>query len=285
MIIDVQQGSEQWKAFRNQHFTASDAAAILEIEGAYRSKESVLSEKKYGYKELLNAFTRQIFADGHAAEDSARAIIEEQYGIALAPVVEVLDGTKLAASYDGITLDGEIIWEHKHFTGSKRAQKRLEMARSGEVADYDLAQIQQQLLVSSAKKCLFTVSDGTEMVMATVEVLPDQNWFERIRNGWSNFERELAIYSEDVPAGWNDCAYEWLIIREQIAALSEREATLKKHLEELAEQTGRKKIAGGGVTCTKVTRKGAVDYSKIPELAGVELDKYRKKESIFWKIG
>lgn len=285
MIINVQQGSAAWKAFRNQHFTASDAAAILEIEGAYRSKESVLSEKKYGYKELLNAFTRQIFADGHAAEDSARAIIEEQYGIALAPVVEVLDGTKLAASYDGITLDGETLWEHKHFTGSKRAQNRLELARAGAVADYDLAQIQQQLLVSGAQKCLFTVSDGTAAVMATVEVLPDNVWFARIRDGWAAFERDLAAYSEDAPEGWNDYAQELLLIREQIAELSERETLLKKQLEALAEQTGREKIAGGGVTCTKVTRKGAVDYSKIPELAGVELDKYRKKESIFWKIG
>jgi len=33
-----------------------------------------------------------------------------------------------------------------------------------------------------------------------------------------------------------------------------------------------------------VKRKGNVDYSQIPELQGVDLDAYRGKETITWRI-
>jgi len=31
-------------------------------------------------------------------------------------------------------------------------------------------------------------------------------------------------------------------------------------------------------------RKGTVDYTKIPEIQGVDLEKYRKKAVSFWRI-
>ena len=41
---------------------------------------------------------------------------------------------------------------------------------------------------------------------------------------------------------------------------------------------------GGGISLCQVSRKGAVDYAKVPELRGVNLEPYRKASSISWRI-
>jgi hypothetical protein len=41
---------------------------------------------------------------------------------------------------------------------------------------------------------------------------------------------------------------------------------------------------GFGLTIIKTERKGSVDYSKVPELVGVNLDSYRKKSTTVWTI-
>ena len=48
--------------------------------------------------------------------------------------------------------------------------------------------------------------------------------------------------------------------------------------------SGGKSCVGGGVKVSSVVRKGHVDYSSIPELAGVDLEKYRKSPTEFIKI-
>lgn len=36
-------------------------------------------------------------------------------------------------------------------------------------------------------------------------------------------------------------------------------------------------MQGAGVTVTRFWRQGSVDYKKVPELSGVDLDQYRKR--------
>ena len=55
----------------------------------------------------------------------------------------------------------------------------------------------------------------------------------------------------------------------------------KKRLADLAGETNAK---GYGVTVTKVVRKGSIDYAKVPDLNGVDLEEYRKKGSEYWKV-
>ena len=41
---------------------------------------------------------------------------------------------------------------------------------------------------------------------------------------------------------------------------------------------------GNGIATTLVTRKGNIQYAKVPELDGVDLDEYRAKNSQYWRI-
>jgi len=56
---------------------------------------------------------------------------------------------------------------------------------------------------------------------------------------------------------------------------------LRNDLIEMAQGSN---CRGGGIKLSKVVSKGTIDYKAIPELAGVDLEKYRKKPTECWKI-
>jgi hypothetical protein len=69
---------------------------------------------------------------------------------------------------------------------------------------------------------------------------------------------------------------------QRLAQASADKDAAKKRLLELHGDA--QKSTGFGVTVIRFTRKGTVDYRKVPELAGVDLDMYRKPESEQTKI-
>ena len=58
----------------------------------------------------------------------------------------------------------------------------------------------------------------------------------------------------------------------------------KEKLLEVAKASGSQMVDFGMVSASLVNRKGAVDYKKIPQLKGVDLERYRKKPSSHWAI-
>ena len=98
------------------------------------------------------------------------------------PVVMV-DG-EYSASLDGLSLPGDTILEVKCPMKGKdsEAWKRAEL---GQVERHYEVQIQQQLMVSGAKKCHFWVFNGKTGVM--VEVLPNPADVKIIKAGWDAF--------------------------------------------------------------------------------------------------
>ena len=57
-----------------------------------------------------------------------------------------------------------------------------------------MPQCQQVLMVTGAERLLFMVSDGTRENMAYVWVEPDTNWFDRLRAGWAQFNKERETF-------------------------------------------------------------------------------------------
>jgi hypothetical protein len=60
--------------------------------------------------------------------------------------------------------------------------------------DEYIPQTQQIMMVTPAKKVIFTVSDGTLQNEVSMDVYPDPAWQARIRAGWEQFEKDLAEY-------------------------------------------------------------------------------------------
>ena len=67
---------------------------------------------------------------------------------------------------------------------------------------------------------------------------------------------------------------------EAASALKEADKALKDR----AKASGARKLSGHGLQVIRAERKGSVQYDKVPELDGVDLDRYRKKSSVVYSI-
>ena len=91
-------------------------------------------------------------------------------------------------------------------------------------------------------------------------------------------EIDLSLFKKP---SWRALADSWQDIIEEEKLIEKRKESLR---EEIIAYADDKDIRSDGIVVRKRFRKGNVDYSKVPELAAVDLDKYRKKDSIFWTI-
>ena len=186
-VHDFPQGSDQWLAFRRTKFGASEAAAMLGLSSKVKRNELLAMKATGSSREFSDWFQEHVLDIGHEVEALARPIVEKQIGEDLYQMT-FSDGN-LSCSVDGITVDDSLAWEHK--------QWNLILASSiasNIVPDEYMPQCQQVLMVTGAKELIFTVSNGTADHMASAHVMPDQEWFARIRAGWEQFAEDLHNY-------------------------------------------------------------------------------------------
>ena len=111
------QGSPEWVALRAEPntFTASEAPVMMGY-GLTKKRNELLAEKHNGLAKEVSSFVEdRVFAPGHEAEAAFRPIAEEIIGDELFPCTGsiVVDGMRLLASFDGLTMDHKIGMEHK----------------------------------------------------------------------------------------------------------------------------------------------------------------------------
>ena len=195
---DIQQGSPEWHDFRSTHDGASEAPAALG-KSKYQSRTDLLAQKKTGLFAEVSDDKQFLFNKGHAAEIGGRAMAEKIVGEPFSPVVMSLyiDGLSLSASLDGITFGDDIIFEHKLYSESLAHQ-----IMTNTLDEHYAIQLDQQLLVSGADKCLFMCSDGTDANMAYCWYEPDQDKFVSLIAGWKQFHADLKNFTaqEYIPA-------------------------------------------------------------------------------------
>lgn len=192
IIHDVQQGSTEWHALRLEHFTASEAPAMLGVS-KYQSRSDLLQQKKTGLAPEVDAATQRLFDNGHATEAMARPIVERMIGEDLYPVVGTLGN--LLASMDGMTMLGDTLFEHKALN-----QSLIQQIAAGELEAHYWVQLEQQLYVSGAQRVIFACSDGTEENFHHLEYRPVPGRIEQILAGWKQFEDDLAAFEPEAPA-------------------------------------------------------------------------------------
>jgi len=187
--LSLVQGSPEWHAHRLQSFNASEAPSMMGVS-PYVSRSDLLRMKATGAEREVNSFTQSVFDRGHEVEPLARAIAEKIIGQELFPVTSPEDSGKLSASFDGITLMEDVIWEGKQWNEDKARR-----VRAGELPVEDKWQVVQQLAISRATKCLYTVSDGTEDRTVHLWVTLDPADETALRAGWALFEQDMAAYT------------------------------------------------------------------------------------------
>ncbi|KWV82543.1 YqaJ-like viral recombinase domain protein [Pseudomonas fluorescens] len=186
IIHNVAQGTPEWHALRAQHFTASEAPAMMGAS-KYQSRTELLTLKKTGIVPEVTPQQQRNFDRGHSTEALNRPSVEAMIGEELYPVV----GTEgnLLASMDGMTMLGDTLYEHKLWNDALVAQVR---AKSLDPHYY--WQLEQQLFVSKAKRVIFACSDGTEENFVHMEYLPVPGRAQQLIEGWAQFETDLGAY-------------------------------------------------------------------------------------------
>jgi predicted phage-related endonuclease len=190
-IHDLTQGSPEWHQFRLEHFGASEAAAMLGLSKKVKRNELLQMKKTGSAKEFSDWVQKNILDYGHEVEALARPIIEAQLGEDLYPVTCSLG--RMSASCDGLTMSGEIAFEHKQWN-----EQLAQAVAAGNLPEEYMPQCQQIMLVTGATMVVFVVSDGTSHRMAQIFVSPSVEWFERLRAGWAQFEEDLKHYTPSV---------------------------------------------------------------------------------------
>lgn len=271
-VLKLVQGSPEWHAYRKEMRNASESAAVLGISpwvtpyGLWLVKTGRSTQA-----------TTEAMAHGTKLEPEARASYEEQTGGIMQPLV-LQDGA-YSASLDGINLAGDLIVEIKcPFRGKFSALWKE--AKDGRVPGHYNAQIQHQLMVAGAATAhLWVYADGDGIL---ITVARDEELMGLIRDGWEDFQQYLdndspppltdadSAQREDAP--WSAAAQAYLEAKRQADAADDALEGARKALVALARHP---RESGEGVNVVKLWKQGNVDYKKVPELSGVNLDRYR----------
>ncbi|WP_230596833.1 hypothetical protein [Xanthomonas albilineans] len=163
------------------------------------SRSDLLKVRATGIESEVSWFLQKIFDDGHRFEALARPLAEKIVGEDLYPCVGV-EG-KLSASFDGLTMPGDMVFEHKTLNAILR-DCMVDGCTGADLPIYHQIQMEQQLMVSGAERALFMASEWDE----DGNLIEERHcWYtstpklrERIIAGWDQFERDVCAY-EDKP--------------------------------------------------------------------------------------
>lgn len=190
--LNLVQGTPEWHAHRANHFNASDAPAMMGCS-SYKTRTQLLDEMVTGITPDVDEATQRRFDDGHRFEALARPYAETVIGSELYPVTG--KNGKLSASFDGLTMLEDVLFEHKSLNDRIRAA-----TSAAELPLEYRVQVEQQFMVcDTAKRCLFIASsyakDGTLIDRREFWIEPDLELRALIIAGWAQLESDLANHA------------------------------------------------------------------------------------------
>ena len=322
-VVNLIQGSQEWLDFRKEHYPASEAPVVMGAGKFEPKTPESLALVRLGVKTIeVSDFQQSIFDKGHHTEECARPLVEKILGEPLSNMTGKIPADELnydlSASLDGINFDGDILFEHKMWNEGLASD-----VRNKELKPFYYWQLEQQLLVSGAKKVIFVTSDAFVIKEDELEQIKES--IVQISEPFQNDEGEVLYYaatnfeymeytavkgrSDDLIEGWKE--YErivseilvdddsWNTLAEKYIALNQQiedskleqkklETQLKPYknaLIDAVKATGNKKIVGGGLEVSSSVRKGSLDEKKLLELLTPEqLEACRKDGSLSWRV-
>lgn len=290
------QTRQEWLLWRKGGLGSSDYAALMGTS-PWGTPTTVYEDKITDDTSSDNGnFATQM---GNKMEPKIRALYELHSGKSFNPKLLELQGFEwLRVSLDGADESIETIIEIKYCNQIDYNLSKNE----GKVPEKYWPQVQGQLMVSGAKRCMYLAYPFTKKPpevlewskMAIVEVLPDEDYqtklYEVCWDFWFNNVKSLK------PPKLSDADYKTLkgvavtlvgkyrSLSKEINALEAERDIAKEELLALAKAKGHPRLKCDGMKLLQVSRIGNVDYKKVPELAGVDLEQYRKASSSYWKM-
>lgn len=276
-LTELKQGSPEWLALRKSKITGTDSRVIMDVD-PWKTKLQLYNEK---LSPSTESFMTPAMQRGLDLEPLARMLFCNMTGSEMIPSVLIKDWTM--ASLDGINSKKEVL-EIKCPN-----EKTHEIAKSGKIPEYYLPQLQHQMYVADSEKAFYFSFDGIEGII--LECQRDDKYIKNMIKQEKEFYELLQSKTPPEPSEkdyihkddekWSTLSATWQSINANIKLL-ENECENIKH--QLIALSGGYNARGAGISLCQVTRKGNVDYSKIPELKNVNLEQYRKHPINSWRL-
>jgi len=291
---NMEPNSEEWVMYRMDYLNASEAPIAAGVVPSWFSINSPrkLYEVKQGlWQPKEDAFAARNQQHGHNMEEVARkamdGLLTEKYGetVEMQPVIvsRTVDGLKLSASLDGYfeLSDGRRIGAEIKCPASGEKSKTWRAMLDGEIQEYHQWQMDQQYICADLDELYF------------VAFIDDEQWnsifygadkADRIILMWQDFiDNPPEAEIQDMPAELEPTVRAFLSAKQAKSDAEKAMAEAKGKLIESASEAG-SSLQGFGALVMQKTKKGNVDYKKVPELKGVDLEQYRGKTSTYWEV-
>lgn len=295
-IVDLPQGSDEWRKWRDEGITATDAVVITGLS-PFKTRWRLWAEKS-GFADPQDLSGNPLVQKGNKQEPDARAQWEERHNeIVLPTCVESTLCPVIRASLDGLTSDGKPV-EIK-VPSDKSWQEVIDKGEASDTFKRYWPQCQHQMLALGAKEgwlvfyharhgmkefiiqrddvfCRRIIKEAREFFREVTEKSPPEK----------DLERDAYIPEGEEAEQWKQAAYAYREYQHELDELKAREKQLKELQKPLLGKM--KELMGdhqrgdyAGVMITRFTTSGSVDYRKIVEeetkLSEDEVEAYRKE--------
>jgi putative phage-type endonuclease len=273
-----QQGSN-WLLWRSQGIGSSDIASILGIS-PWKSAHELFKERT-GEVKAVDISNQYQVQRGVVNEPRARALYELISGSKFEPALHVhSEYSFMRVSLDGD--DGETVLEIK-----VPGVKTLEDAKKGIVPEYYMCQVQYQMMCAGRNKAVFFCFHPEQDDYAIVDVKPDIELQEKIKNAVINFWdmvqkkewREETDFIEVKDSKFSKIESEYIEAKKALKLAEEKLDQIEKEVLKFSN-LHKKEVRGSFIKIVKSEVKGLVEYKKIPQLKGVDLEQFRKPSTV-----
>ena len=281
----IEQRSKEWFKQRVSKITGSNVGAILGID-PFRSKNDVMRQMVRASLNLESEFKGNIATEyGTKFESFAQKDFEMETGFNVEETGfhVASDYDWLGASPDGLVGDGAVL----------EIKCPYSMRNGGEFKSiYDqpqyYAQIQIEMLCTGRHKTYFYQWCERKSKLEIVGI--DVFWLDENIHKLESFYKEYL--SELKAPDKHELSLVKSVEAKELAAVFEETNEKIKQLKSVLDDCKAQLItlADGeksnisGVLVYPIKRKGAIQYKKIPELDGVDLEKYRGKDTKAWGV-
>lgn len=285
-LVELDQNTPEWLAWRANRIGASDSPIILDVS-PYKTPLQLYREKK---GEIENSATAFATSYGHALEPTALMFYERHTGLKMtATCAQNEKYPHLAASLDGWNSAKQI-----HVEIKCPGKKDMALADDGEIPYHYEIQIQHQLIVTGTKKAHYYAFDGTRGRL--IVVWANKKLQQEIIDKTTEF-RNMLRHENPPPLSDRDTKFlsspdlmtlveSYRKTRELIEELNEKKGEIER---ELADKCDHPRCEIDGLRISKTTRRGVVSYKKLAEqkldLDTLDLDEFRghEKEIVYFK--
>lgn len=280
--MKIEIGSKEWREARRNLITATDAAIIMGVS-PFKTPLQLYYDKVNGTDSIQTGAMKR----GLDLEPEARSCFEELTGHFVSPQFRVSkDIGWMAASFDGINDEGVVVeikcpGKEDHYAATR-----------GKVPEKYYPQLQHQMYVAGVHKCFyFSYRPGDLEKHTMIEVASDEefqfNMIEAEKEFWDRLQNKIPPDSEVRDLQIREDR-EWISLEDQMLDLLKEKDSLEQREQELRDKMidlcSGKPTQGASLKFSAVYKKGAVDYKVIPELYGVDLDKFRKPSALQWRM-